>query len=249
MRRVTILVVLLFLATTATAADKLIHKTAALDANGTLSIDSHNGSVTVTTWNRPSVDIQARVIDEPFVSDEDIKATDIRVDGSGGSVRIETDYSAFGSWNFMPWSGNRPPVEYTISMPAGAALRITTHNASTRVTGLRNDVDIETHNGSIDVADLDGAAKLETHNGSVRVAFNRFARNSRISSHNGPVEVRLPGGSRFHVDADSHHLRFDSDFDASTRSSDRDRFIGDVNGGGPELRLTTHNGSVRLRKS
>ncbi len=30
---------------------------------------------------------------------------------------------------------------------------------------------------------------------------------------------------------------------------DRDRFVGDVNGGGPELRVTTHNGSVRLHRS
>jgi putative adhesin len=248
MRRVTIFAALLFVATAAVAADRVIHKTAALDANGRLSIDMHNGSITITTWSRPSVDIQARVIDEPFVSDEDLKATDVRVDGSGGSVRIETDYSAIG-WDVLWWSGHRPPVEYTISMPAGAALRVTTHNATTRVTGLRNDVEIETHNGSIEVDDLDGAATLETHNGSVRVGFSRFARNSRISSHNGALDVRIPGASRFHVDADGHRLRLDSDFDASVRSVDRDRFTGDVNGGGPELRLTTHNGSVRLRKS
>jgi hypothetical protein len=248
MRRTSALFLMLFIAATASASDKVIHKTAVLDANGRLSIDTHNGSVTVTTWDRPSVDIQARVIDEAMVSDADIKATDVRVSGSGSSVHIETDYSALG-WGVGLWEGNRPRVQYTIAMPAGAALKVTTHNASTRVTGLRSDVDVESHNGSIDIADHQGAATIDTHNGHVRIAFNRFGRNSRISTHNGPIDVRIPGGSQFHFDADGHHLRFDSDFAATTRSIDRDRFVGDVNGGGPELRVTTHNGSVRLHRS
>ncbi|HSP16099.1 MAG TPA: DUF4097 family beta strand repeat-containing protein [Thermoanaerobaculia bacterium] len=248
MGRTSTLFLLLFVASTAAASDKLIHKTAGLDANGRLSVKTHNGSVTIRTWDRPSVDIEARVADEAFVSEADIKATDVRVDGSGASVNIETDYSAL-SWSSLPWNGERPPVHYTITMPATARLEVTTHNASTRVNGLRNDVDIETHNGSIDVTNLDGAATVETHNGSVRLSFNRFGRDSRISTHNGSMEVQIPNGSRFRVDADGHRLRFDSDFTAAMRRTDRDRFVGDVNGGGPELRLTTHNGSVRLRKS
>ena len=60
---------------------------------------------------------------------------------------------------------------------------------------------------------------------------------------------RLPAGSRFHVNASGHHMDVDSDFPTTVTKAPREgRFVGDVNGGGPELRVSTHNGSLRLRK-
>lgn len=248
MRRIALVSLLLAIAPMAVAARR-IHKVVPLDANGHLSVSTHNGSVTVTTWNQPSVDIDARI--EPGQTDypEDVERTDVRINGSGGSVRIESDYTDVPS--HAGWLGvNRslPPIHYTISMPATAKLDVSGHNAAVRVSGLRNDVDIESHNGRVELADLDGAAEIETHNGNISIAFSRFARASRIETHNGSVEVRVPGDSRFHLEAHGHHLGFDSEFGVVTRRMNRSHYVGDVNGGGPELRFEAHNGMLRLRK-
>ena len=93
------------------------------------------------------------------------------------------------------------------------------------------------------------AAEIETHNGDVRVSYRNFARRSTFETHNGGIEIRLPAGSRFHVNASGHHMDVDSDFPTTVTKAPREgRFVGDVNGGGPELRVSTHNGSLRLRK-
>jgi hypothetical protein len=236
-------------ATIAYGADKRIHKVVPLDANGRVSINTHNGSVTIVTWNQPNVDIDAVV--EPADSEypEDVQRTNVRVTGSGGSVRIESDYTdvpAHGTWFGI--NRNLPPIRYTISMPAAATLDISGHNASVRVSGLRGDLDVESHNGRVEVGDHDGSADIETHNGSVTVGFRRFAKSSRIETHNGSVEVRVPKDSRFHVEAHGHHLGFDSEFGVVTTRMNRSQYTGDVNGGGPELRFEAHNGTIRLRK-
>ena len=239
-------VVALLAAATAVAADKRVHQTVSLAASGSVSIDTHNGTITVTTWNQPSVDVTARIEQGLFISDDDVRKTEVRVTGSGENVRIESDYSAIMS--HFSWLGNEhnlPPVHYTLFMPATARLTVDAHNATVRATGLRNDVKISTHNGNVD---LDGAASIETHNGDIRVAFSRFARLSRIETHNGDIELRVPAHSQFHLDATGHHLGVNSDFPVVMKTLDRSRYVGDVNGGGAELRVTTHKGSVTLRK-
>ncbi len=252
MRKVAILVsVILTVAAIAGAStERRIHKTMALDPNGSVSIETHNGTIVVTTWNQPTVDINVRIEPGDFGSSDDVNKTNVKVTGSGSSVRIESDYSAvpthFG-WIYI--SRNLPLIHYTISMPANARLDIDDHNANVRVTGLRNDLRVNSHNGSVDVNDLDGSASIETHNGSVKVAYRRFAKSSSFETHNGGIDLRLPPDARFHVNANGHHMDVDSDFPTVvTRGPREGRYVGDVNGGGPELRVLTHNGSLRLRK-
>src|SRR5205085_1045353 len=159
-------------ALSAAAAEKRVHKTVPLAASGNVSIDTHNGTVTVTTWNQPSVDVSARIEPGEIANDDDVRLTEIHVTGSGDSVRIESDYSAVPSrFVFFGISRDFPLVHYTVSMPASARLTVEAHNSTVRVSGLRNDVKINTHNGNVDLAGIDGAASVETHNGNVRVAF------------------------------------------------------------------------------
>jgi hypothetical protein len=100
----------------------------------------------------------------------------------------------------------------------------------------------------VELADLGGGAEIETHNGDVTVGFEQFAKSSRIETHNGSAEIRVPEGARFHLDASGHHLGFDSEFGVVTRKIDSSHYTGDVNGGGPDLRFESHNGTLRLRK-
>jgi hypothetical protein len=252
MRKIAIIVSVLLVAASIAGAssDKRIHKAVALNPNGSLSIDTHNGTVVVTTWAQPTVDVAARIEAVEFGSAEDVVKTDVRVTGSGSSVRIESDYSRVPT--HLRWFGmsrHLPLIHYTISMPATARLEIEDHNASVRVSGLRNDLRVNSHNGGVQVSDFDGAASIETHNGSVRVAYSRFAKSSQFETHNGTIEVRLPPNSRFHVNANGHHMGIDSDFPTVITKGPREgRYVGDVNGGGPELRVSTHNGSLRLKK-
>lgn len=241
-------VLLIATAGAAFAQEKKIHKSVPLDPGGQLSIDSHNGSITVTTWNRPTVEIDARIVATGDATADDLAATDVKISGSGNRVSVETDYASLAA-HFFGMNYSQPPVHFTISMPATASLRISTHDARVDVRGLHADLHVDDHNGPVHVDAHEGAVDIETHNGSVDVVFARFNKQSSVETHNGSIEIRMPAAAGFRIDADGHRLGFDSDFPVVMKGVDRDHIAGNINGGGPALRLSTHNGSVRLHKS
>lgn len=251
-----IVVFLLLLAPVAIQASpsREVHKVVDLDPSGRVTIDTHNGSVTITTWDRPSVQIDARIDPGDRWSSDDVGRTKVRIGGSRSEVNIESDYSELEGWSSNWWLGlfngtSLPLIHYTVKMPSSARLRIKDHNADIRVTGLRGAVDIRTHNGDVTLLDFDGAAEIETHNGGGRITFTRFTRDFRLSTHNGSFRVSLPEGSRFNLDVDSHRGNaVHSDFALAGLRGDRSRLVTTVNGGGPELRFVTHNGSLALER-
>jgi hypothetical protein len=99
------------------------------------------------------------------------------------------------------------------------------------------------------VANLAGPLDLSMHNGWARVDFASFTQDSRVGMHNGVVELALPSASKFNVESRGHHMRVDSDFPLTTRASyySKGDVSGSINGGGPGLRVVSHNGSLRLR--
>ena len=249
MRRLLVSLSIFLIATIATAAERKLHRTAQLDPAGSLSIDTHNGSITITTWNQPNVDITARIEPAEFGRDEDVEKTDVKVTGSSGSVHIESDYTDVPTR--LTWFGiqrDLPLIHYTIAMPATARLNIDAHNSSIKVTSLRGDVRVSTHNGDIDINDFDGAASIESHNGDVHLGYRNFTKSARVETHNGGIDFRLPAQARFHVNASGHHMDMSSDFPITVGTMGDSRYVGDVNGGGPEVRISTHNGALKLRK-
>lgn len=237
---------------------KEVHKTLALEKDGRLSVNTYKGSITVTTWDRPEVKIDARI--EPDGDDredrEKVQWTDVRISGGGGSVEVKSDYDNvkrherhfFGIFDFD--HGSLPFVHYTIQMPATARLDIEDYKSDTRVTALKADLRLHTYKGMARVADLDGAARVETYKGDVRVEFVRFTRASRFETHKGEIDLRLPKDSRFELDADTGRRGdIETDFaimSRAGRSNHGYRASGAVNGGGPELRMTTYKGTLRV---
>jgi hypothetical protein len=237
---------------------KEVHRTVALDRSGRVSIETFKGSVTVGTWDRPEVKIDAVI--EPDGTDSDqvekVAATEIRISGSGSSVSVRSDYDSaqrlhhhlFGLFD----GGTLPFVRYTIQMPATARLEIQDHKSDIVVSGLKSDLKLHTYKGTGRVTGLDGAAQVETYKGDVRVEFARYSQASRFETHKGEIEVRLPRDSHFNLDADSSRRGdVESDFAMTSQSGHfrAYRASGAVNGGGPTLHMTTYKGTLRVRAS
>ena len=253
-------------AMTAQAADtKEVHRTLSLDRDGRVSIDTFKGTVTVTTWEKPEVRVDASI--EPDGDDresrEKVQWTEVRISGGGVAVEIKSDYDEIkhhkhgflGIFDFE--NGPLPFVRYTIQMPATARLEIHDYKSGINVSNLKGDFKLHTYKGTAKVAGLDGAARVDTYKGDVQVEFARFSRASRFDTHKGEIDVRLPKDSRFDLDADSGRRGdIESDFAVTARAgrsragwSRAVRAAGAVNGGGPELRLTTYKGTLRVRSS
>ncbi len=246
----TISIVFLTLACAAfCAADtKNVDKTLPLRATGSVTLESHNGSIHVETWDRAEIEIHAR-IESAGLSAEDLsrfRETTVQIDGSGEFVRIK---SVLPDWNSGWFTGNNPEIHYTIKAPRTARWTIRDHNSNTEIRDLCAALDLDTHNGSVRVAGLAGPLELNMHNGRADVEFASFTDNSYVDTHNATVELTLPANSKFDLHTDGHNNTVDSDFAVLTRMSGhrRQSIEGPVNGGGPSLRLSSHNGNFRLR--
>jgi hypothetical protein len=233
------------------AADyKDVNKTVALNPNGAVTLENHKGSIHITTWDRPEVEIQARIQAEDGnpMDRRRFEGTDVRIDSSADAVHIQTIYPEFNSCCFND-NGNNPEVRYSIKMPRTGRLTIRDHRSETEVADLAGALDIDTHRGTVRVERLGGPLQLTTHRGDINVGFASFTGNSTIDTHRGTIELTLPRGSRFNVQADlGRHASVTSDFPVVTRSANRsgESLHGTVNGGGPTLGIKTERGSVRL---
>jgi DUF4097 and DUF4098 domain-containing protein YvlB len=69
----------------------------------------------------------------------------------------------------------------------------------------------------------------------------------KIETTNGHITVRLPRTFAGRLDADNTNGSIDSDLPVTTSGShDKHTLRGTINGGGPDLRLRTTNGSIRI---
>lgn len=244
-------------ASVAAAETKNIDKTLPLSATGTVELQAHNGRVDIRTWDRSEVEVHARIewLGVP-VSSYRFRATTVDVVGSSDRVVIRwmsPDRYNWGLWSLFDWSWSGPEVHYNITAPRNARLDIRTHNANTDIRDVNAAVRVGTHNGMVRVENLAGPLDLSMHNGWARVDFASFTADSRISTHNGVVELALPAATSFDFESRGHRARVDSDFQPATHASYYGRHgegnvRGTINGGGPDLRIVSHNGSVRLRK-
>ncbi|HTB12778.1 MAG TPA: DUF4097 family beta strand repeat-containing protein [Bryobacteraceae bacterium] len=228
-----------------------VNRTVPLSANGLVEIETHKGSIHVSVWDRPEVEIQARIEAEPgtIMDRRRFDGTDVRIDSSVDSLRIKTYYPDF-NWCCSSDSGNNPEVRYTLKMPKKARLTIRDHRSETEISGLQGALDLTTHRGSARVLDLGGALRLDTHRGDIQIAVSSFTANSSITNYRGTVELSMPKSSAFSLQTNSgRHGSVETDFPVMTHMLSRrgQNVQGTVNGGGPTLRIETERGEIRVR--
>lgn len=236
-----------------------IHKTVPINEDGRVFVDTYKGSVSVDVWERKEVEIVARIEADEWdrYSEENVRDTEIRVSDSPYEVRIKTDYDGLrrrnsGFWGIFDGStGSLPFVHYTIRMPATARLRIKDYKSDISLKGLKAGAEVETYKGTVEARGLGGGMDLETYKGNVRVEFAVMNAASSFETYKGDIDVILPGSAGFRLDADlGRKGDFDSDFAFTSTSNrwsrKRSEYSGEVNGGGPTLRLRTDKGTFRL---
>jgi hypothetical protein len=257
--------------------------TVALDADGSVEIDNHEGRIQISTWDRNEVKYTAEV--QPEGDAEEVKRTSVEVSTSSSRFELRTVHDDSGDDDGWGWGNgsNIMPVHYTLTVPRTARLSIEDHESVMEIEGLRADLSIDTHDGPITLRDHEGDVEIEshesalevdgltgdleidTHDGDIEIAgfrgeldvdnhdaevdvsFAALDDEVEIETHDGRATLRLPAGTAFTIDADlGDDADLDGDFDlAAFRDEDND-YRGDVNGGGPRIQLSAHDGDFRL---
>ncbi len=236
-----------------------VNKSGPFSPNGRLSVDTYKGQISILPWDRSEIEIRA-VIEADGNSRYDrqmVEDTEVRVDLSSGSAHVRTDYDRAKHRHrgflglFDGDSENLPFVYYTIKVPRTTRVSIKDYKSKTTIDDLQADIDLNTYKGEVTISRLSGALDLQTYKGEAHVTFAALGGRSRGETYRGEIEISVPKGKGFDLDAEiGRHARLDADFEKVRDRSSHGRRGYDihtaVNGGGPDLRLKSDHGTIRV---
>lgn len=174
----------------------------------------------------------------------DVEAVDGNVDGntSGGSIRMRGIRG-----NAV---ANTSGGGITIS-DVGGTLKADTSGGGISITSVDGDVRASTSGGGVDVRSAGGRVEASSSGGGVTVRF--AAGNSSggaVSSSGGPVRVEIDPAAHMSIDASSSGGSVDSDVPITIQGKvANDSLRGEMNGGGPLLRLRSSGGGVKIGRT
>ena len=218
---------------------KTVDETRPLAANGEFDLENTNGSVRLATWDEPRVRIEAV---KHARSERALDELRIEIVGEGDRLSVRTRYPRP---RFLGGAGR---VDYRVSVPRGARVRVGNVNGRVEVDGVEGAVKAATVNGSVDVAHAGGEVEASAVNGSVDVALVRVAPGgrSRLSTTNGSVGLTLPRDANADVEAHTVNGSVSCDFDLADSHKSRRKLEGRIGTGGARFELGTVNGSARI---
>ncbi len=146
---------------------------------------------------------------------------------------------------------NNVEVDLKVALPNGVNVRAGSVNGDVEVAGATAEVSASSVNGTVRATSSGGPVSATTVNGDVRASMRSAgAGDLHYSTVNGSIELELPAALNADVELRTVNGGFETDFPMtlSGRVSPR-RLSGKIGSGGRELRATTVNGSIKLRKS
>lgn len=219
--------------------------------NGGINVARASGSrVEVTaekTWRRGNPEDVRIVVSKIGPREEDVLICAIWFDNT------ECDEDGYRTRGSNDRWGNRNmdvAVEFTIRLPAGVKVDVSTVNGALDIEGATSQVEAHTVNGGIMARSTGGPVNAGTVNGNVEVRMGATGdANLRFETVNGSVEVWVPDGLNAEVDMRTVNGRVSSDFPMTVSGRINPRHIrATIGRGGRRIEFRTINGSVELRK-
>lgn len=216
-----------------------------LPSIGRLSVESHNGAVTVKGWLQNGVLVRARV--ESSAENQgaaDSLASRVAVETSGGQVRsIGPDNLDNAGWS----------VSYEVFVPQNTNLTVAAHNGAVTISDVRGQIRFDAHNGAVSLRRVAGEVGGETHNGEIQVELmgSRWeGQQLDASTHNGSITMAVPDGYSAHVQAETSRGGIQADFPITVSGAVKPgRLDTNLGAGGSLIHLATYNGQVTLKRA
>jgi len=134
----------------------------------------------------------------------------------------------------------------------GAQIEVSTVNGSCEVSNASGPVKASTVNGAVNVTTATGAVNASTVNGKLNATMTALAGNEdlRFSTVNGSITIALPAAFSANVRFDTVNGGIGSEFPLTISGRIGPRHVsGTIGGGGRELRASTVNGSIDLKRA
>jgi hypothetical protein len=255
-------VVLLFAASTTTVRADEWSKTYTVVGKPELRVDTNDGSVSVTTWDRNA--IEARVSTEGWrIGPDEVR---IRESQSGVSVDLDVHVPNRHEWGI----GGHRRVSIELKVPHEDSLDIRTGDGNISLEDVKGDVRLHSGDGRIEGTGLDGSLEARSGDGNIRVrgrfdvirletgdgqisaeaeSGSKMGSEWSARSGDGSITLRVPGDLNAQLDLHTGDGHITLDFPVTVSGSMSHSTIrGQLNAGGPTLSVHTGDGSIRLEK-
>jgi hypothetical protein len=234
------------------ASAKTIEKNFDADNGDTLSVITDAGSIRVETHNRKEIEVFAEIEGR----DEDEFEVTFDESSDGLKIRGEKEDNRWGYNNLRVKFVITVPKDYNVELDtAGGSIsvddlngnvNVETSGGSIKMGNINGDVDAHTSGGSIRTEDIDGNVNARTSGGSIKVTMTKqITENATLSTSGGSVTANLIDDIKVDIDASTSGGRVRTDFDVDGITKKRS-IKGEINGGGPKLKLRTSGGSVNI---
>jgi DUF4097 and DUF4098 domain-containing protein YvlB len=192
-----------------------------------------------------------------------------RLDVSGTGLQVEESDNTITVG--VGWRGLNNDTDIVIQVPYNTSVKLSTTNGGDLIVDhVTGDVELNNTNGNATATHVSGSAIVHALNGKVLASLDRVTpgKPMSFSSLNGDIDVTLPGDVKARVKLKSDNGEIYSDFDVKLDAGARQPVVedsrsehgrykvrfdratyGTINGGGPEVQLTTFNGNIYIRKT
>ncbi|QMV19169.1 DUF4097 family beta strand repeat protein [Granulicella sp. 5B5] len=237
-----------------------------------ITVNADHGDVTVSELQKPVTisanhgdvdvreiagDLQATINDDDAsVSVKDMTGSvtinghtgDINVNNVTGPVAMQGDF--YGTTDLQNVSGSvRFDTSRTHFQAAKLGDEFSVESDSLNASALTGPVVLKTTDKNITLDRVQGSVDVINRNGEVNVTSVAPLGTVSIQNTHGSVDVGLPPGSSFKVDASTRNGDMENDFGLSQQDNDDNHTLhGSVGGGSTKVTISTTDGDVTLRK-
>lgn len=254
---------LLVLASTAFAEkfSRTETKSFTISPKGEVVVDNVNGSIRIEGWDKDQVSLEITKTVRAGDSEEaDRYFNRMRVEIETGDnyLRVHTRYrdgnenwGGFFSWLFSGFRSGGGSVSYVLKVPASVMTEAHSTNGEIKVHSVAGHVKASSTNGRLVLEGVSGSVVGSTTNGSITATLTDDVKFEGLDLHttNGSIKVTCPADISADVSAHTTNGNIRTDFPITIHGGFVSKSLeGEINNGGPEIRLGTTNGSIHINK-
>ena len=230
------------------------HAVEVRDVDGTLTVSNTESSVSVEKITKPVV-INARGTQVTVSNlDSSLKLTTshrrVQVSDVEADVDAETSYLAATLKNIRGKTTIRSNSDRLTFEDVGA-LNVKAQGTAVTASNVNGPVDIETTMRDVDLSDFNATCKVVNQFGDITLSPKTLGKGGiNVKGRNGAIELYLPEGAAFEIQANVRNGRIVSDYAGlvpAEAGSDAGTLKGKVKSGGPTIVLDSEYGNIQLR--
>lgn len=226
-----------------------------LAAGRTVHVRNINGAISVERSTSGRVEVSA---DKRWRRGDPDNVRIVQVAARDGGIMVCalwndaecTENGIRGNSSMKNGRDNDVSVQFTVRVPDGVQVNMQTVNGGVEIDDVSGMVEAQTVNGSIAARGTGGAVRAETVNGAINASMSSLGgEDLHFSTVNGAITLELPANSNADLDISTVNGSVSTDFPVTVQGSiSRKRLRGTIGSGGRELKASTVNGSVTLKR-